>query len=76
MGLNVNLQHMLGLPKSATCPHCGKETSTWDDDYDIEDDDTNPQPGVWVLMRSCEHCEHEWKQPYQVSATPIVAQKP
>lgn len=68
MGLNVNLRRMLGLPTEVTCPKCGKETSTWDDDYDIDDDHTNPEPGVWVLMRYCDHCEHEWKARYEVRA--------
>lgn len=59
MGHNVDLEFMLGAPGETKCPHCGKKTKTFFCDYDIDCGEPNPQPGVWCLSVTCQHCDEE-----------------
>ena len=67
MGRNVDLTWMLGAPEEVPCPECKAVVSTYLDDYDIEDDHTNPKPGVWHLRLHCSECEHSWVWEYKVA---------
>lgn len=60
MGLNVDLTQMLGLRETVKCPKCGKQTSGYFDDYDIECGHPNPRPGYWELHVHCSTCEHDF----------------
>ena len=57
MGRQANLCCMLKAPDELECLSCKKTFSTYLDDYDIDDDRTNPEPGKWVLSVHCPHCE-------------------
>lgn len=61
MGLNLDLVHMLGLPKMVECPHCQCMTATDLDDWDVQCGDPNPVPGYWKFNLYCACCEYEWE---------------
>jgi hypothetical protein len=68
MGLQINLIKMLGFPSNTVCPKCGKITSTGFQDYDLE---SGPEHGNWKLFLSCEHCDHDWRQRYDITVKKI-----
>lgn len=66
MGLNLDLCHMLGVPKEIGCPTCGKQIYTRFDDYDIECGDPNPNEGIWRLGGCCAYCENEFEVNFEI----------
>jgi hypothetical protein len=49
MGNNVDLIKMLGLPKQVEINGTKVDLEKHLRDYDIDDEDTNPEDGVWNL---------------------------
>lgn len=66
MGLNVNLQEMLGLPSQVTCPKCKSISDTTFSDFDIECGDPNVGRGQWKFDYYCMTCDHEWSDTFNV----------
>lgn len=62
MGRNVDLIRMLGLPKKIRLKGKLVDVEQRLRDYDIEDEETNPQDGVWVLWFGGEIDGEEWEQ--------------
>jgi hypothetical protein len=68
MGHNLNLVELLGVPEEIECPKCKLLTGTMFDDYDIDHENCNPNPGEWNLDCGCHGCGHEWAQNYKLIA--------
>jgi len=66
MGINLDLEQMLGLPSRVRCPAC-KEWPTQDfTDEDIDREGVNQEPGVWRLICHCGECGYAWYQTFQL----------
>jgi transposase-like protein len=72
MGLQVNLNKMLGLEPKIKCPNCGHFFKTKGDDYDLECGNPNPKPGIWALDYWCDECDFEWTVEYKITANKIA----
>ncbi len=74
MGLNLDLEKMLGLPHTVECPRCKQDVITFFDDYDVECGDPNPSPGRWDLDLHCDECDHEWSFKFEVTVSEKAAE--
>ena len=68
MGLNLDLKQMLNLPETVTCPKCGAEVCTWMDDFDIEEPECNPEPGILIRYLECD-CGADFQAVFEVKST-------
>lgn len=66
MGLNLNLNLMLGVPETTECPRCLKRFDNRYRDYDIECGQPNTKPGKWSLRNYCPFCEHKFIEYFQI----------
>jgi len=75
MGHNLDLTHMIGAPKTLTCPKCGVDVDPAFYDYDIEAGrvDPNPAPGEWSLRCYCFECDHHWTHEIKLVAADVLA---
>jgi len=61
MGRNVDLIRMCGLPKEIKMGEKKVDIEQQLRDYDIDDDATNPDDGVWVLSFGGLDDDEEWE---------------
>lgn len=59
MGHNLDLCHILGLPKKTDCPTCKKPLDTNFDDYDIDSGNPILGDGKFALHIYCDKCDNE-----------------
>jgi C4-type Zn-finger protein len=65
MGSNLNLENMLGLPKTIECPTCKEKLDTYFNDHDIECG-TNYENGCWSISMWCDECCTKFIYEFQI----------
>jgi len=75
MGNNLDLNKMLGVPRTVQCPRCRRTAPTFSDDYDVECGDPNPDEGFWDLGMYCPECEHEWTMRFAVDLVQVPPER-
>ena len=67
MGANVNLQALIGLPKTSTCPKCKWMFYNLYDDFDIESGDiASGRDGNLEIFNYCERCKIDFVDRFEV----------
>lgn len=67
MGINVDLQWLLGLPEKIRCPNCNNLTGHDFGEYDIDCGDPEARDGYMNLDCCCDICDNDFY--YEIKLT-------